>query len=107
MFVTDVPVLGPEAENAARRFISLVDEFYDRAVKLIVSAAAPVLETYRGAKLTFEFERTRSRLVAAVQRLGRLAKAIAGRRGPGERQHQRRHENEGCHHLCHGSRVNP
>ena len=63
VFVTDVPVLGPDAENAARRFISLVDEFYDRAVKLIVSAAVPVAETYRGAKLTFEFERTRSRLV--------------------------------------------
>ena len=42
----------------ARRFISLVDEFYDRAVKLIVSAAAPVTELYRGSKLTFEFERT-------------------------------------------------
>ena len=63
VFVSDVPVLGPEAENAARRFISLVDEFYDRAVKLIVSAAAPVTQTYRGSKLTFEFERTRSRLV--------------------------------------------
>jgi cell division protein ZapE len=63
VFVTEVPVLGPDAENAARRFISLVDEFYDRAVKLIVSAAAPAAETYRGSKLTFEFERTRSRLV--------------------------------------------
>lgn len=62
VFVTDVPVLGPDAENAARRFISLVDEFYDRAVKLIVSAAAPAPQIYRGAKLTFEFERTKSRL---------------------------------------------
>ena len=41
VFLTDVPVLGPDAENQARRFITLVDEFYDRAVKLIVSAAAP------------------------------------------------------------------
>jgi cell division protein ZapE len=63
VFLTDVPVLGPDAENAARRFISLVDEFYDRAVKLIVSAAAPVPELYRGSKLTFEFERTESRLI--------------------------------------------
>ena len=62
VFVTDVPVLGPDAENPARRFVSLVDEFYDRAVKLVVSAAAPVPELYRGSKLTFEFERTRSRL---------------------------------------------
>jgi cell division protein ZapE len=63
VFLTDVPVLGPDAENAARRFISLVDEFYDRAVKLIVSAAAPVPELYRGSKLTFEYERTKSRLI--------------------------------------------
>lgn len=63
VFLSDVPVLGPEAENAARRFISLVDEFYDRAVKLIVSAARPAPEIYRGSKLTFEFERTKSRLI--------------------------------------------
>jgi cell division protein ZapE len=63
VFLTDVPTLGPDAENAARRFISLVDEFYDRAVKLVVSAAAPVTELYRGSKLNFEFERTKSRLI--------------------------------------------
>ena len=63
VFLTDVPVLGPDAENAARRFISLVDEFYDHAVKLVVSAVAPVTELYRGAKLNFEFERTKSRLI--------------------------------------------
>ena len=46
-----------------RRFISLVDEFYDRNVKLIVSAEKPVRELYSGRDLVFEFERTRSRLV--------------------------------------------
>jgi cell division protein ZapE len=62
VFLSDVPALGPESENQARRFIALVDEFYDRAVKLIVSAAVPVQELYKGSKLTFEFERTGSRL---------------------------------------------
>ena len=61
--LSDVPVLGSESENQARRFIALVDEFYDHAVKLIVAAAAPVHELYRGSRLTFEFERTRSRLI--------------------------------------------
>jgi cell division protein ZapE len=63
VFLSDVPVLGPEQENQARRFISLVDEFYDRAVKLIASAASPIADLYHGKKLTFEFERTCSRLI--------------------------------------------
>jgi cell division protein ZapE len=49
--------------NAARRFITLVDEFYDRNVKLIISSAAGIDEIYQGEKLSFEFERTRSRLI--------------------------------------------
>jgi cell division protein ZapE len=61
--LSDVPQLGVEQENQARRFISLVDEFYDRGVKLIVAAVKPVDELYRGTKLTFEFERTKSRLI--------------------------------------------
>lgn len=63
VFLSEVPVLTAEHENQARRFISLVDEFYDRAVKLIVSAAAPIDDLYRGTKLRFEFERTKSRLI--------------------------------------------
>lgn len=63
VFVTDIPVLDGEHENQARRFIALVDEFYDRAVKLIVSARAGMPTLYRGSRLTFEFERTQSRLI--------------------------------------------
>ena len=63
--VHGVPVFSAEAEseNAARRFISLVDEFYDRNVKVLFSAAAPVDTLYRGGLLTMEFERTKSRIV--------------------------------------------
>ena len=61
--LSDVPVLDASSENAARRFISLVDEFYDHGVKLIISAAAPITELYQGEKLRFEFERTESRLL--------------------------------------------
>src|SRR5690606_36756572 len=63
VILSDVPVLGPETENQERRFIALVDEFYDRAVKLIISAAAPATELNRGARLAFEFGRTRSRFI--------------------------------------------
>ena len=63
VIVSGVPVFGGELENQARRFIALVDEFYDRRVKLIVSAAADVNSLYAGARLGFEFERTVSRLI--------------------------------------------
>ena len=59
-------------EDAARRFISLVDEFYDRNVKLIVSAEVPVADLYGGARHRREFERTRSRLME-MQSLAYLA----------------------------------
>jgi cell division protein ZapE len=62
VLVSDVPVMGSEHSDEARRFVSLVDEFYDRNVKLILSAAAPLRDLYEGERLAFEFARTRSRL---------------------------------------------
>ena len=60
VLLSDVPRL--ESDNQARRFISLVDEFYDRNVKLIISAEVPIKELYSGTLLRFEFRRTASRL---------------------------------------------
>lgn len=62
VLVSDVPQFSVELENEARRFIALVDEFYDRSVKLILAAAAPPAELYRGRRLEFEFRRTVSRI---------------------------------------------
>ncbi len=69
VLLSGVPVFTAKREDQARRFISLVDEFYDRNVKLIVSAAAPVLDLYQGEMLSFEFERTKSRLLEMQSRL--------------------------------------
>ena len=63
VLVSNLPVMTSAKEDAARRFISLVDEFYDHGVKLIISAAAPITEIYQGERLRFEFERTQSRLL--------------------------------------------
>ncbi len=62
VIISDVPVLTGKLDNPARRFIALVDEFYDRRVKLVLSAAASADELYQGNRLTFEFQRTASRL---------------------------------------------
>lgn len=63
VLVANVPALGRDSDDQARRFISMVDEFYDRNVKLIISAAQPLAQIYGGGKLNFEFERTTSRLL--------------------------------------------
>jgi cell division protein ZapE len=60
--VSGVPQLAEQDANAARRFITLVDEFYDRNVKLLMSAAVPPAGLYTGQALAFEFRRTASRL---------------------------------------------
>lgn len=63
VILSDVPVMNWEMENQARRFINLIDEFYDRNVKLIISASAPITEIYTGKRVEFEIERTQSRLL--------------------------------------------
>ena len=63
MLINAVPALDDEMRDPTRRFIYLVDEFYDRRVKLLVRAQQPILELYQGQKLAFEIERTRSRLL--------------------------------------------
>jgi cell division protein ZapE len=64
LFVTGIPVFESAADDdAARRFIMLIDELYDRRVKILVSAAAAPASLYRGERLRFEFERAASRLI--------------------------------------------
>lgn len=61
--LSNVPILGRETDDQTRRFINLVDEFYDRRVKLVISADASIHEIYTGGGLEFEIERTQSRLL--------------------------------------------
>ena len=62
VLVGNVPRFTVKKEDAARRFISLIDEFYDRNVKLVISAEVPIEDLYAGERLGFEFRRTASRL---------------------------------------------
>ena len=63
VIISGVPKFDASLENQARRFIALVDEFYDRRVKLILSAACDVNKLYAGQRLDIEFDRTASRLI--------------------------------------------
>lgn len=63
VFVSGLPVLGEADADPVRRFITAVDEFYDRRVKLVLAAAAPLMELYQGERLQTPFQRTLSRLL--------------------------------------------
>ena len=68
VLISDIPALTAEREDQARRFVALVDEFYDRRVKLAASAAVPLDQLYTGKRLGFEFQRTASRLIEMQSR---------------------------------------
>ena len=61
--VYDIPILGSSSESAARRFVALIDEFYDRKVNVIFYAQAPIQQLYQGDQLKKPFERTVSRVI--------------------------------------------
>ena len=63
VLVSNIPNLTDFLSEGTRRFIYLVDEFYDRGVKLLLTSEDSIIELYEGQKLAFEIERTRSRLL--------------------------------------------
>ena len=62
VFLSGVPLMDESNADATRRFINLIDEFYDRNVKMLISATNPIDGLYSGQRLAFEFQRTASRL---------------------------------------------
>ncbi|MFK0091290.1 cell division protein ZapE [Pseudomonas sp. NPDC090592] len=63
VLLSNVEQMGVATDDIARRFINMVDEFYDRNVKLIISAEVELKDLYTGGRLSFEFQRTLSRLL--------------------------------------------
>ncbi|MBC3765260.1 cell division protein ZapE [Neptunicella marina] len=62
VLLANVKQMGREVDDAARRFIAMVDEFYERHVKLIIAAEVDIDELYTQGQLEFEFKRCISRL---------------------------------------------
>ncbi|MCG9720030.1 cell division protein ZapE [Shewanella sp. Isolate7] len=64
VLLSGVEQMGSQStgDDIARRFLAMVDEFYERHVKLIISAEVALKEIYTQGLLSFEFRRCRSRL---------------------------------------------
>ena len=64
VFLEDIPIMQREDHNAAKRFILLIDTFYDNHIRIVVSAEARPEKLYTASSGTeaFEFKRTISRL---------------------------------------------
>lgn len=73
VLVSGVPRFDADSEDVARRFVAVVDEFYDRGVNLVLSASCEIGSLYGGQRLRMEFERTQSRLreMRSAEYLGR------------------------------------
>ncbi|MCL1077450.1 cell division protein ZapE [Parashewanella spongiae] len=65
VMISGVKQMGEQltGDDIARRFLALVDEFYERHVKLIISAEVALENIYTDGRLNFEFRRCRSRLI--------------------------------------------
>lgn len=63
ILLANVPQMNIQSNDMARRFIAMVDEFYNHHVVLIISAEVDVYSLYAGHKLAFEFQRCISRLL--------------------------------------------
>ncbi|MCD7099162.1 cell division protein ZapE [Stenotrophomonas sp. MMGLT7] len=63
VLVGGIPHFDRMNEDAARRFVNLIDELYDRQVNLVCTAHDPPPLLYTGTRLAGAFERTASRLI--------------------------------------------
>lgn len=63
VIIDGVPQMDGTRSDAAKRFILLIDNLYDRGVKLGASFAVPLEQLGKDDRTAFEFQRTVSRLV--------------------------------------------
>jgi cell division protein ZapE len=63
VILAEIPRMGPDNQDKAARFVTMIDTFYEKKVKFICSAAAPPDKLYIEGDGAFEFQRTVSRLM--------------------------------------------
>ena len=79
-FIDGIPKLTWAQNNEAKRFVTLIDTFYEVKMRLYCSAEVPPEELYTEGAGAFEFARTVSRL-AEMQSAAYLQKTTGAPRG--------------------------
>jgi len=76
----NIPHFDRSNEDAARRFVNLIDELYDQHIHLVCTAENPPPRLYSGQRLQGAFERTASRLIEmqSTDYLSTLSSAFSG-----------------------------
>ena len=62
LVIDDIPALGPEKRDQAKRFATLIDSMYEHKTNLVASYETAPENLYPAGDYAFEFERTVSRL---------------------------------------------
>ena len=63
LILANIPRMGPNLRDQAKRFTTLIDALYDARVNFICSAEVSPNKLYTEGDGAFEFERTSSRLI--------------------------------------------
>lgn len=62
IIIENVPRMGYDRRNEAKRFMTLIDVLYDTRRRVVITAEAGAEKLYHGTDYAFEFDRTVSRL---------------------------------------------
>jgi len=68
VILSEVPRMSASMASEARRFVWLIDVFYDQRVKLLMSAECPPAQLYTAGAMAGEFHRTVSRITEMQSR---------------------------------------
>jgi cell division protein ZapE len=68
VILSDIPRMTPAMSSEARRFTWLIDVFYDRKIKLLMSAEVEPEQLYTEGAMAGEFHRTVSRIIEMQSR---------------------------------------
>ncbi|MES2998009.1 MAG: cell division protein ZapE [Pseudomonadota bacterium] len=82
VLISDIKPIGEQDDNLARLFIHLVDIFYDAGIKLILISETTIIELYPKGRFFFEFQRTKSRLIAFQKKALRLITKLSLNNSP-------------------------